>query len=219
MDSLVIGTVVGNADYTDTDHGQYLGRVKVHIAGLTGTGKEVNIVKAIGSNAGGDMDHDAIRQTEQFEVWAYVMAPMMGESSMGKYNRTHNSSGIGDGNDMSNFTHPDTYTTATASQFHGQQMDGHAGGPNLNMSSGTNPYGNAAACENYSDSGKGVFSMPAANSKVIIGFINGGRGRPVVLGKIHSGTEIEQIHGAGNAYPDYPGPFENTKAASATVPT
>ena len=49
--------------------------------------------------------------------------------------------------------------------------------------------------------------------------MNGSRGIPVVLGKINSGTEIEQIYGVGSAYPDYPNVFENTVAPTTTPPT
>ena len=221
VNTLHIGTVVSNADYADTANGQYLGRVLVMIPGLTLTSKSktTRAYKALGVNTEGSLNSGMIKEVENFErVWAYVMAPIAGESSMGKYNRTLDSSSLADGNDMSNFVGTN-YTSPPASMFSSQSLDGHSGGPAVNMTSKVNPYGNCYITENYNDSGKGMFSLPSVNSKVLIGFINGSRGIPIVLGKIHSGTEVEQIYGVGNAYPDYPNIFENTVAPTTTPPT
>ena len=221
VNTLHIGTVVGNADYADTANGQYLGRVLVMIPGLTLTSKskQSRSHKALGTNTEGSLNSKMIQEVEHFEkIWAYVMAPIAGESSMGKYNRTLDSSSLADGNDMSNFVGTN-YTSPPASMFASQSLDGHSGGPAVNMTSKVNPYGNCYITENYNDSGKGMFSLPSVNSKVIVGFLNGSRGIPIVIGKIHSGTEIEQIYGVGNAYPDYPNVFENTVAPTTKPPT
>jgi uncharacterized protein involved in type VI secretion and phage assembly len=114
---------------------------------------------------------------------------------------------------------PTDYSTPPASMFNTMQFDGFTGGPHHTMSAGVNPYGNCYLTENYSDSGKGMFAIPAINSKVIVAFLNGARGIPVILGKIHSGTEIDQIYAVGTAYPDYPNIFENTHAGTAKPPT
>lgn len=219
-DSLYIGTVIGNADYAKDASNQYLGRVLVKIPGLTIIDKNKMSYKTAGSNSGGSLNQGVIKKVEEFEkIWAYVLAPIAGESSVGKYNRTKDASSLADGNDMSNFDHPSRYTTPPASQFTSQMFDGHAQGPAANMSAGVNPYGNCYVTENYSDSGKGMFSMPSINSKVLIGFIHGSRGLPIVLGKINAGSEIEQMHGIGAAYPDYPGIFENTTTSTTKPPT
>lgn len=218
-DSLYIGTVVGNADYAKDTNNEYLGRVLVKIPGMTIIDKGNMSYKTAGSNTGDSLNQGVISQVEEFEkIWAYVLAPIAGESSIGKYNRTKDSSSLADGNDMSNFESNTSYTTPPASQFTSQMFDGYAQGPAANMSAGVNPYGNCYITENYSDSGKGMFSMPSINSKVLIGFIHGSRGLPIVLGKINAGSEIEQMHGFGAAYPDYPGIFENTRA-STTAPS
>jgi len=223
VNTLHIGTVVSNADYTNTANGQYLGRVLVIIPGLTITdkvrGSKQRSHKAAGANAEGSLNAKTIKEVEHFEkIWAYVMAPITGESSMGKYNRTNDTSSLADGNDMANFS-SNNYTSPPASMFASQTLDGHSGGPAVNMTSKVNPYGNCYITENYNDSGKGMFSLPSVNSKVIIGFLNGSRGIPIVLGKLNSGTEIEQIYGTGEAYPDYPNIFENTVAPTTTPPT
>ena len=218
--SLYIGTVVSNADYSKGKDSQHLGRVLVKIPGLTIIDKNAMSYKTAGSNTNDSLNRGVIEQVEEFEtVWAYVVAPMTGECSIGKYNRTLDASSLADGNDMSNFVNDARYTTPPASQFSSQMLDGHAQGPAANMSAGVNPYGNAYLTENYSDSGKGMFSTPSVNSKVLIGFIHGSRSMPIVLGKINSGTEIEQIYGSGAAYPDYPNVFENTVAPTTTPPT
>lgn len=219
INTLHIGTVIKNADFANKDAGQYLGRVKVVIPGMTIVGSDVINYKTPGSNIGGDLNAGAIKKANDFEIWAYVIAPITGESSASKYNYTKDASSLADGNDMSNFTHPTNYTTAPAAMFASQNLDEYSGGPSYNMTANVNPYGNCYVTENYSDSGKGMYSIPAVGSKVLIGFINGARGLPIVLGKINSGTEIEQIYGVGTAYPDYPNIFENTKAPTTTPPT
>lgn len=219
INTLHIGTVVKNADFADKNDGQFLGRVKVVIPGMTALGSNVVQYKTPGANVGGDLNAGAIKQANNFELWAYVLAPIVGESATSKYNHTKDTSSLADGNDMSNFDHPSKYTTAPASMFTSQSLDNHASGPGHNMTANVNPYGNCYVTENYSDSGKGMFSVPAVGSKVLIGFLNGARGLPIVLGKINSGTEIEQIYGVGTAYPDYPNIFENTHVGSTTPPT
>lgn len=220
VETLHIGTVVSNADYSNAPEG-YAGRVLVVIPGLTltSTSGGTRSHKAIGSNTGGSLNVKTVKEIEHFEkIWAYVMAPIAGESSMGKYNKTHDASSLADGSDMSNFA-GSSYTSPPAAMFSSQILDGHSGGPAVNMTSKVNPHGNCYITENYNDSGKGMFSLPGVNSKVIVGFLNGSRGIPVVLGKINSGTEVEQIYGVGNAYPDYPNVFENTVAPTTTPPT
>jgi len=217
LDSLYIGTVVGNADYAKDATNQYLGRVLVKIPGLTIIDKNSMSYKTVGSNVGGSLNQGVVKKVEEFEnIWAYVLAPIAGESSIGKYNRTKDASSLADGNDMGNFDDNSRYTTPPASQFTSQMFDGFTNGPAGNMTAGVNPYGNCYVTENYSDSGKGLFSMPGINSKVLIGFIHGSRGLPIVLGKINAESEIEQIHGVGAAYPDYPGVFENTSTDTTT---
>lgn len=216
-DSLYIGTVVSNADYAKDANNQYLGRVLVKIPGLTIIDKNNMSYKTVGSNVGGSLNQGVIKKVEEFEnIWAYVLAPIAGESAVGKYNRSKDASSLADGNDMSNFASASRFTTPPASQFTSQMFDGFAQGPAANMSAGVNPYGNNYVTENYSDSGKGMFSVPSVNSKVLVGFIHGSRGLPIILGKINAGSEMEQIHGVGAAYPDYPGIFENTFAGTTT---
>lgn len=216
--SLHIGTVVKNSDYGNlvSKGSEYLGRVKVAITGMTRM-NGVEYFKAPGS--GGDLDAVAINNVQDFEVWAYVVSPIAGESSMSKYNHARDISSLADGNDMGNFSNPTDYTTPPAKMFTSMNLDGHSGGPGVTMSAAVNPYGNCYVTENYSDSGKGMFSTPAVGSKVLVGFLNGARGLPVILGKIHAGSEIEQIHGVGTAYPDYPNAFENTHSNNITPPT
>ena len=220
LNSIHIGTVVANADYTDDKRGQYLGRVLVKIPGLTVIDKNIKTYKSAGSNVGGNLDEGLIKQVENSEkVWAYVLAPITGESAMAKYNRTKDFSTLSDSADVSRMYENSTYSTVPATQFSAQSFDGHTEGPAVNMHAKVNSYGNNYVTSNYSDSGKGMFALPAVNSKVLIGFINGARGLPIVLGKVNAGSEMEQIYGAGEAYPDYPNIFENTRTATTTPPT
>ena len=218
--SLYIGTVVSNSDYAVKDNGGYLGRVLVDIPGFTNVSREALNYKAAGSNTYGTLDSGKIQQVENFErIWAYVLSPIMGESSIGKYNRTKDSSSLSDGTNMDDFNQQSRYSTPPATQFSSLMLDGFSDGPSVTMSSGVNPYGNCYLTENYSDSGKGMFSVPSVNAKVLVGFLNGSRAIPIVLGKLNSGSEVEQIYGNGSAYPDYPNIFENSVAPTTSPPT
>lgn len=220
LNSIHIGTVVANADYSDDKRGQYLGRVLVKIPGITAISKNTMTYKAAGSNAGGNLNEGLIKEVENSEkVWAYVLAPISGESSLGKYNRSHDSSTLSDSADVNGMYNSSSYSTVPATQFSDQSFDGHTEGPAVNVHAKVNPYGNAYVTSNYSDSGKGMFALPAINSKVLVGFINGSRGLPIVLGKVNAGSEMEQMYGAGEAYPDYPNIFENTRTAIVKPPT
>ena len=217
INTLYIGTVISNADYTQNVNAQYQGKVLVKIPGLSITGIDKMQYKTAG--AGGDLLASVISKLEESEVWAYVISPITGESSQGKYNRSKDISSLSDGNVMSTFNECSRYSSPPSEQFKSQTFDGHAAGPAVNMSAGVNPYGNSYVTENYGNSGKGSFSVPGINSKVLVGFIGGARGLPVVLGKLNSSTEFEQIYGSGNAYPDYPNIFENTSVTPPGVIT
>lgn len=216
--SLHIGTVVKNSDYGNTvsKGSEYLGRVKVAIPGMTRM-NGVEYFKAPG--ASGDLNATAIKGVHDFEVWAYVVSPMAGESSMSKYNNARDASSLADGNDIGNFNNPNGYTTPPAAMFSSMKLDGHSGGPGITMSAGVNPYGNCYVTENHSNSGKGMFGIPSVGAKVLVGFLNGSRSTPIILGKIHAGSEMEQIYGVGTAYPDYPNAFENTHSNNISPPT
>jgi hypothetical protein len=220
LDSLYVGTVVSNSDYAVDGNGGYLGRVLVDIPGFTTASREAINYKAAGSNTYGTLDSGKIQQVENFErIWAYVLTPIMGESSIGKYNRTKDSSSLSDGTNMDDFGQQSSYSTPPATQFSSMMLDGFSDGPSVTMSANVNPYGNCYLTENYSDSGKGMFSVPSVNSKVLIGFLNGSRAIPIVLGKLNSGSEVEQIYGNGTAYPDYPNIFENSIAPTTKPET
>jgi hypothetical protein len=220
LNTLFIGTVISNADYSVNNNNQYLGRVLVQIPGLTQVEKNSMSYKAAGANTGGTLNRKTIEQVEGFEnIWAYVLSPITGESSVGKYNRTKDVSSLADGTNMDDFGSDINYSSPPASQFSSLMLDGHSGGPGVTMSSGVNPYGNCYMTENYSDSGKGMFCIPSVNSKVLVGFIHGSRGIPIVLGKVHAESEIEQVYGTGTAYPDYPNIFENSIAPTTKPST
>jgi hypothetical protein len=218
LNSLYVGTVISNSDYAVEGNGGHLGRVLVDIPGFTNVSKIPANYKTAGINTKGTLNAGTIQQVEKFErIWAYVVSPIMGESSIGKYNRTKDVSSLSDGTNMDSFSEDSNYSSPPAIQFSSLMLDGFSNGPGVSMSANVNPYGNCYITENFSDSGKGMFSVPSVNSKVLIGFLNGSRAIPIVLGKFNSGSEVEQVYGNGAAYPDYPNIFENS-IASTTKP-
>lgn len=215
INNLYIGIVTQNADYGDSINPDHAGKVKVLIDSITCLPDTDLTYRSIGSNISGNLQGDVISNVDRFEVWAYVLAPITGESSIAKYNRNVDSSSITDSNDLSIFTNNTTHGYAPASMFSSKNVyDDFTGGPGVAMTSGYNSYGTDYMPENYSNSGKGMFAIPSVNSRVLVGFLNGSRGIPIVLGKINTSSEISQIYSSGISYPDYPGIFENTTIKS-----
>jgi len=210
INNLYIGIVTHNADYGDTVNTSHAGKVKVLIDGITCLPDTDLTYRAIGNNITGNLQGDVITTVDQFEVWAYVLSPILGESSIAKYNRTFDASSISDSNDVSIFSENINHGYAPAAMFSSKNVyDSFTGGPGVIMSSGYNTYGTDYMPENYSNSGKGMFAIPSVNSRVLVGFLNGSRAIPVVLGKINTTSEMSQVYGSGTSYPDYPGIFEN----------
>jgi hypothetical protein len=210
INNLYIGIVTQNADYGDSVNKSHVGKVKVLIDGVTTLPNTNLTYQTIGKNVSGNLQGDVISNVDKFEVWAYILSPITGESAIAKYNRTLDVSSITDSNDMSIFGNNSDHGFAPASMFSTKNItDGYSGGPGPLMTSGYNTYGTEYMSENFSNSGKGMFAIPAINSRVLIGFLNGSRAIPIVLGKLNSASEINQIYGSGSSYPDYPGIFEN----------
>lgn len=211
INNLYIGIVTQNADYGDAINPNHAGKVKVLIDSVTSLPNTDLSYRAIGSNISGNLQGDVLESVDQFEVWAYVLSPILGESSIAKYNRSLDTSSITDSNDISTFSSNARHGFAPAAMFTSKNIhDGYSSGPDVTISSGYNSFGTEYMPENYSNSGKGMFAIPSINSRVLIGFLNGSRAIPVVLGKINTPSEISQIYGSGTAFPDYPGVFENT---------
>lgn len=215
INNTYIGTVIAN------DDPERAGRVKVRIEGVTtplGV-KSVSYKFPTGKNIVGGLSKQDIDVSRISSVWALVAAPLMGESSMGRYNRKR------DVSTNSDFTNPDNMTggaanpvdsegreTPPAAQY-GRLSDGFDLST-MNTASKTNPYAFSYIPEKYSNAGRGVYGIPAIGSKVLVGFLNGSARQPIVFGKINTQTEFNQVFDSGAGFPSYPGVFENTSSES-----
>jgi uncharacterized protein involved in type VI secretion and phage assembly len=57
-----------------------------------------------------------------------------------------------------------------------------------------------------------MMSLPSVGTTVVVTFINGKRGMPIIIGVLPSGADVDAIHGIGigdEIYPNYPTAFEN----------
>lgn len=203
-----IGTVIANDDPEKS------GRVKVRIEGITAPiGKKSLAYKfPAGENVSGSLEPNDIEISRLSTVWALVATPILGESSMGKYNRNSNVSSNADFGSVKGMTGVNNVLdeegreTNIGAQW-GRMADGFSV-PAVNIVQKANPYSYSNMPNTYPNAAKGVFSVLGIGTKVVIGFVNGSYRDPVVLGKINTQTEFNQIYGPN--FESYNGVFENT---------
>lgn len=214
LHGLYKGVVVFDSDVADPKHTTgATGRVKVKIEGVSySTNKSESYRYPRGRNVRGGVLPENIDLLDSFETWAYVSTPVMGESSMGKYNAARDAASISDSSDISLFGINGSNGAPPAVQFNLHSVaDAYVAGPDVLGTSGTNTYGYSYYCDNRSNSSKGVFAIPTVGTHVIVQFLNGSKNYPIIVGVINSTEDIRRIFGAeGNAGPSYPNAFSKT---------
>lgn len=212
------GIVVENSGYQRD--GTYIpGTVLVKIDGITPR-RFVEKYKGIpSSNVGGSLDVD---MAIGYEIPAYIMTPIMGESSMGKYNASSNKSSISDvTTDAAGFGSSKIPLKPPSAQFqimnkHGR--DKFSDGPAKHATTINNPDGNSFFPDHRYKAGKGVFAVPEVNARVIIQFVNGSRSFPIIVGKLNTSDEIEGYYNVGGTRPTYPFVFQNNSKPGTGPP-
>lgn len=208
------GVVIFDSDVADTankDNAQ--GRVKVKIEGVSYTANKNESYKfPRGSNIDGGVLPENISNIDSFETWAYVCAPIIGESSMGRYNAARDRASVSDSSDMSIFG-TDAVGTPPAAQFGLHSVsDAFVSAPNVLGTAGVNTYGREYFCDNRSNMAKGVFTVPSVGTHVLIEFLNGNRNYPVIIGALNAASDIEDILSVSpKVRPDYPLAFSVSK--------
>lgn len=192
------GIVIDSTGYRDTitkDGARFIGQVKVKIAGITPSQFDESYKAIPASNIDSIMD---IRTAANTEVLAYVMQPVMGSSTPGTYDSDNDS------------VSPMRRNAARSFKFFSTKLrDSFSDGPKKYLTPVNNPYGNNYYPNYPWNTGLGSYSIPEVNTPVIIGFLNGVRSLPVVLGKLPRQDEVESFYQRDNAYVSAPGKSQN----------
>ena len=201
------GIVIENSGY-QRDGSFIPGTVLVKVDGITPKRFTERYKGVPSSNVGGTLDKELALS---YTVPAYIMTPIIGESSMGKYNAASNKSDISDvTTDPTNFGSSKIPLKPPSAQFSIMSTrDKNCGGPAEHATTINNPDGNSYFPDHRYKAGKGVFAIPEINSRVIVEFINGSQSFPVIVGKLNTSDEIEGYYDAGGTKPDYPFFFQN----------
>lgn len=177
------GIVIDSTGYVDViskEGIRFIGQVMVKINGITPSLIDESFDEVPSGNVEGTM---ALRTAASTEVLAYIMQPIMGSSTPGIYNSSNNNTTFQRNNPARTF------------KLMGPKNRGIAGsGPKTEMIPTNNPY-----CNNYFpnypwNTGLGSYSIPEVNTSVIIGFLNGARNLPIVLGKLPKQDELESFY-------------------------
>jgi len=202
LNSLYIGTVLNNSDISDIENTQPRGQVKVLINGVSTTSPEGDSFGfPFGKNISQTVSPKTKKLVENYEIWAYVLSPVTGGGgSLARYNASKNIAIVSDTDTPASLddTPPaENYTNFTVG-------DGFTGDDP--STAGVNPNGNSFTPDNRSNSPKGLFAVPNVGDVVLVSFINGSRGLPVVLGVLHGVKSIKSMSSTekDDAYLNYP---------------
>ena len=202
LNSLYIGTVLNNSDISDVENKQPKGQVKVLINGVSTTsagGDEYGF--PFGKNIDKTVSPKTKELVDKYELWAYVLSPVTGGGgSLARYNASQDIAFVSDTDfptDLDDTAPADNYTNITI-------CDGFAGDDP--STAGVNPNGCSYTPDNRTNSPKGLFAMPNVGDVVLVSFVNGARGLPVVLGILHGERSVKSISGIDveDVYPNYP---------------
>jgi hypothetical protein len=215
------GIVVENSGY-QRDGSFIPGTILVKIDGITPRRYSENYKGIPSLNVKGSLDKEAALT---YAVPAYIMAPIMGESSMGKYNAVSNKSSISDvTSDPSNFGGSKIDLKPPSAQFNIMNKhcrDKFSDGPAKHATTINNSDGNSYFPDHRYKAGKGVFAIPEINSRVIVQFGNGSASFPIVVGKLNTSDEIEGYYTSGdsNVKATYPSHFQNNSKPGTGPPS
>ena len=208
-DSLYFGKVIYDSDLLSEGDKRPYNRVKVLINGISSTERE-SFNQPRGGNNTNTITSNGLDAIEQ-EFYAYVLQPVSGSGTSTHYNASKDILSV---SDVGNIEDLDAVPPAEA--YH-DISDGFVGGMGTGTA-GVNPMASAYGPDNRSNAYKGMMSLPGVGSTVVVSFMGGKRGMPIIVGVLPSGADVDSIHGVGlkdEIYPNYPGPYSNTKGNPA----
>ena len=168
-----------------------------------------------GSNFGDNKEITTIiDELKQILPWAECAAPLIGESTGGRYNAFNNFSNISDSNFYSTFSQSTTAASETpgkpGSIFEKEEYKLNDAFTNAGESvNRPNPLAYEYNPSTYSNRAKGSFSIPAVGSHVWVFFREGLPIMPVYFATVYGTADWNGIYETSNGGIDYPGTFEN----------
>jgi hypothetical protein len=208
-DSLYFGKVIFDSDMLNEEDKRPYNRVKVLINGVSDITNE-SFNQPRGKNNPNTISEKGLEIIKQ-EFYAYVLQPVSGSGSSTRYNANKDIlsvSDVGDIEDLNAIPPAESYYNIS---------DGFVGGMGTGTA-GVNPMAAAYGPDNRSNAYKGMMSLPGVGSTVVISFMGGKRGMPIIIGVLPSGADIDSIHGVGlidEIYPNYPVAFSNLTERTA----
>lgn len=202
-DSLYFGKVIFDSDMLNEDDKRPYNRVKVLITGVSDNENE-SFNQPRGKNNPKTISEEGLKIIEQ-EFYAYVLQPVMGSGSGTKYNANKDILSVSDVGDIE-----DLNAIPPAEAYH-NVSDDYVGGMGMGTA-GVNIMAAGYGPDNRSNAYKGMMSLPGVGSTVVVSFINGKRGMPIIVGILPSGADVDSIYGVGlreEIYPDYPLAYSN----------
>lgn len=203
FDSLYFGKVIRDSDMLNEEDSRPYNRVKVLIVGQSSIENE-RFQQPLGSNNPTAISSQLLDVVDK-EVYAYVMQPVAGSGSGTVYNANKDILSVSDsGNiDALNLRPPADNYYAITDSFVGGRGTG---------SAGVNTTASAYSPDNRSNAYKGMMSLPSVGATVVVSFLNGSRGMPIIIGVLPSAADVDSIHGLGlseEMYPSYPFAYSN----------
>jgi len=210
-DSLYFGKVIRDSDLLNEKDARPYNRVKVLIVGQSSAENE-HFLHPLGKNNPARMS-DKLLDVIDKELYAYVLQPITGSGTGVSYNATADLVSVSDTGDVK-----DLDGRPPAEAFF-DITDAFVGGIGSG-SAGVNPYASAYSPDNRSNAYKGMMSLPGVGANVVVSFMNGVRGMPIIIGVLPSAADVDSIHGMGlgcEIYPNYPFAYSNLKGPNEVV--
>jgi len=202
-DSLYFGKVIRDSDLLNKEDTRPYNRVKVLIVGQASAENE-NFQQPLGKNNPSTVSKQVLDVVDK-ELYAYVLQPVAGSGTGTTYNANENLISVSDTGDIKEL---DGQPPAEA---YFNVSDNFIGGMG-SSTAGVNPTAGAYAPDNRSNGYKGMMSLPGVGANVVVSFMNGSRGMPIIIGVLPSAADVDSIHGMGlgeEIYPNYPWAYSN----------